>query len=265
MTESKNKQSYQIKLNIYIRDRVQKKLVLSGTTENYIKFCVCKNKTRKDSSNFGLERHHIIPRFAGGTNNSENIVLLTPRQHILVHLLRYLEFAEKQDFRAYVFRKVSEKVDLRSHRKKMAEYNKQTQTTFWDSKFQSEQGKKGGKKGGSAQTQLQQEARSKVGTTWGPIVGLANQSEKLKDALSFLLVFYHEEENVEILIPVCKSAAEVFDFLHNEVVALGKEHLFSKEFVNKAKSGGPMYDLIKGQKKKIYGWSIIERIAPEFD
>lgn len=101
-------------------------------------------------------------------------------------------------------------------------------------KFQSEQGKKGGKKGGSANTQLQQKARSKVGKEWGPIVGLSNQSDDLKNALSYILIFYHEEENVEVIIPQCKSAAEVFDYLHNEVVALGKEHLFSKDLVKKA-------------------------------
>ena len=43
---------------------------------------------------------------------------------------------------------------------------------------------------------------------------------------------------------------------------LGKEHLFSKELVKKAKGGGPFYGLIRGKKKKIHGWSIIDRISP---
>lgn len=255
------KQFQTIKLNRYIRDRVQKKLLTPGTTEKYIQNCVRSNEKIKDQPNVFFEKHHIIPRFAGGTNDFENIVLLTPRQHVLVHLLRFLEFGEKQDFRAYIFRKASKEVDLSSHGKRMAEYHKQNQTTFWNSEFQSEQGKKGGQKGGSANTPLQQEARSKVGTKWGPIVGLSNQSDNLKNALSYIMVFYHEE-GVQVIVPVCKSAAEVFDYLHNEVVALGKEYLFSKELVKKAKGGGPMYGLIRGKKKKIYGWSIIDRIAP---
>jgi hypothetical protein len=143
----------------------------------------------------------------------------------------------------------------------MVEYNKQNQTTFWDPQFQSEQGKKGGKKGGSAKTQLQQEARSKVGIKWGPIVGVSNQSDHLKEVLSHVMVFSHEE-GVEVVVPVCKTAAAVFDYVHNEMVALGKEHLFSKELVKKAKGGGPMYGLIRGKKKKIHGWSIIDQIPP---
>lgn len=251
----------QTKLNQYIRNRAQKKFFHSGTTEKYIQSCSSFNETIKDQPNIVFEKHHILPRFAGGTDDVENIILLTPRQHILVHLLRYLELGQKQDFRAYVLRKATKNVDLSSHGKRMAEYHKQNKTTFWDSQFQSEQGKKGGKKGGSAKTPLQQKARSKVGTKWGSIVGLSNQSDHLKEVLSYIMVFSHEE-GVQIIVPVCKSAAAVFDYLHNEMVALGKEHLFSKELVKKAKGGGPFYGLIRGKKKKISGWSIIDRIPP---
>jgi hypothetical protein len=134
----------QIKRNQHIRNRVQKKFLPPGTTEKYIQNCSSFNQTRKDQPNIVFERHHILPRFAGGTNDPKNIVLLTPRQHILAHLLRYLEFGEKQDFHAYVLRKATKDVDLSSHGKRMVEYNKQNQTTFWDPQFQSEQGKKGG-------------------------------------------------------------------------------------------------------------------------
>jgi hypothetical protein len=116
-------------------------------------------------------------------------------------------------------------------------------------------------KGGSAKTPAQQEAQSKVGKEWGPIVGVSNQSQPLKEALSHVMVFSHEE-GVEVVVPVCKTAAAVFDYVHNEMVALGKEHLFSKELVKKAKGGGPFYGLIRGKKKKIHGWSIIDRISP---
>jgi hypothetical protein len=242
MAEKLKNQLQRTKFNRFIRDRVQKKLLLPGTTKRYIQNCSLQNETIKDQPTIVFEKHHIIPKFAGGTDASENLVLLTPRQHILVHLLRYLEFGKKEYFIAYVFRSASKDVDLSSHGKRMAEYNKQNQFTFWDPKFQSEQGKKGGKKGGSANTELQQQARSKVGKDWGPIVGLSNQSNDLKNALSYIMIFYHEEENVEVIIPVCRSAAEVFDYLHNELVVLGKEYLFPKELVNKAKGGGAMYN-----------------------
>lgn len=36
------------------------------------------------------ERHHIIPRCLGGTNDKKNIVLLTAREHYICHWLLYL-------------------------------------------------------------------------------------------------------------------------------------------------------------------------------
>ena len=33
------------------------------------------------------EKHHIIPKCIGGTNNKDNIVKLTAREHFLCHLL----------------------------------------------------------------------------------------------------------------------------------------------------------------------------------
>jgi hypothetical protein len=33
------------------------------------------------------ERHHIIPRCMGGTNNKENLIDLTAREHFIIHLL----------------------------------------------------------------------------------------------------------------------------------------------------------------------------------
>lgn len=131
MRQNQKKQLQRTKLNRFIRDRVQRTLWTSGTTEKYIQNCLFYNETIKDQPNIIFERHHIIPKFAGGTDANENLVLLTPRQHILVHLLRYLEFGQKQDFIAYVFRNSSKDVDLSSHGKKMAEYHKQNQTTFW--------------------------------------------------------------------------------------------------------------------------------------
>ena len=33
------------------------------------------------------ENHHIIPKCLKGSNNKENLVLLTPREHFIAHLL----------------------------------------------------------------------------------------------------------------------------------------------------------------------------------
>ena len=35
----------------------------------------------------GLERHHIVPRSCGGTNDKENLVFLSTKEHFICHLL----------------------------------------------------------------------------------------------------------------------------------------------------------------------------------
>lgn len=45
-------------------------------------------KLRKNNPKYQyFEKHHIIPRSLNGTNDSENLVLLTPKEHYVCHLL----------------------------------------------------------------------------------------------------------------------------------------------------------------------------------
>ena len=46
-----------------------------------------KNQFRKKSKKEYFEKHHIIPKSFGGSNLEENLVLLTPREHFICHLL----------------------------------------------------------------------------------------------------------------------------------------------------------------------------------
>lgn len=48
---------------------------------------VNKAQTRALDKNTYSEKHHIIPRSLGGSNNKENIVRLTAREHFVCHLL----------------------------------------------------------------------------------------------------------------------------------------------------------------------------------
>ena len=43
-------------------------------------------------------KHHIIPRYDGGTDDSNNLVTLTPTQHSMWH---YAEWLRKRDYRDY--------------------------------------------------------------------------------------------------------------------------------------------------------------------
>ena len=42
---------------------------------------------RKSIKNGTLEKHHILPKSLGGTNDKNNLVYLTVREHFVAHLL----------------------------------------------------------------------------------------------------------------------------------------------------------------------------------
>lgn len=56
--------------------RIYKNLILVAQTSN-----------RQKSHNIYYERHHIMPKCLGGLNTSENLVLLTAKEHYIAHLL----------------------------------------------------------------------------------------------------------------------------------------------------------------------------------
>jgi hypothetical protein len=46
-------------------------------------------------------KHHIIPRYAGGTDCANNIIEVTCEEHAELHFARYLEYGHWQDWLAY--------------------------------------------------------------------------------------------------------------------------------------------------------------------
>jgi hypothetical protein len=54
------------------------------------------------------ESHHIVPRSEGGSNKRSNLVLLTAKEHYMVHLLLYAE--NPTQARAYAFMRMSHRV-----------------------------------------------------------------------------------------------------------------------------------------------------------
>lgn len=47
-----------------------------------------------------VERHHVIPRHAGGSDDKSNLVYLTAREHFVVHLIRAKVFGGKEIYAA---------------------------------------------------------------------------------------------------------------------------------------------------------------------
>ena len=46
----------------------------------------------------GMHRHHIIPKHMGGTDDDDNIIYLTPKEHAQAHLLLYEKYGKTQDY-----------------------------------------------------------------------------------------------------------------------------------------------------------------------
>jgi len=49
----------------------------------------------------GFHRHHIIPKFLGGTDVADNLVYLTPYDHAQEHKKLFEEHGRKEDAGAY--------------------------------------------------------------------------------------------------------------------------------------------------------------------
>ena len=60
----------------------------------------------------GVEKNRIIPKHAGGSNEINNIVLVSTKNHTLVHYYRFLAYQEKGDWVAYVMGK-DQKTNIR--------------------------------------------------------------------------------------------------------------------------------------------------------
>lgn len=48
--------------------------------------------------NLYVEKHHIIPKSIGGTNENDNIVVLLPEEHLFAHKMRYKAYNDRNDF-----------------------------------------------------------------------------------------------------------------------------------------------------------------------
>ena len=48
-----------------------------------------------------MHKHHIIPKHAGGTDDPENLVYLSVKEHAIAHAKLYLEHGNLKDYLAY--------------------------------------------------------------------------------------------------------------------------------------------------------------------
>jgi hypothetical protein len=239
------------KLVDYARNRVKKGIFLKkGTHSRYM------NYLRSRTFDGPTEKHHIIPKHDGGSDEPSNLIVIGKHEHILAHLLLYLENGDHNDLVAYSFRRYSKYVDLTSVTQKARMIDKVLGLGFFNSEFQSTQGKKGGKKGGSANTAQQSEARSKVGSKYGRIVGISNQSSDLEERLTYYHVWQHKNlPDVQISTAPAPAALDII----RELILKCQELSVPQDLIpvfSKAAGGGYYYSFMRGGKASYYGWTV---------
>ena len=194
-----------------------------------------------------LESHHILPKHAGGGNEPENKISLSAEDHNLAHFYRYLSFKERGDQLAVTLRRKQTTAMRQKTQRVILERNRERKNLFWNLEWQSTQGKKGGPKGGSANTLLQFEARQRVGRQFGSIVGRSRQSERLKESLSRRMIWRYSSKDLgEISIETapCDTFRALTEQLENCVP-------------NQIRNISSLTKVLHGERKRIYGWSLI--------
>jgi hypothetical protein len=82
-------------MNIYFKQNKYKKWY-----DNIIANAVIRGWTKKSSPVY-TEKHHIIPSSLGGTNDKENLVFLTAREHFICHWLLTKMVTEQYKYKMY--------------------------------------------------------------------------------------------------------------------------------------------------------------------
>lgn len=192
-----------------------------------------------------LEKHHILPLHAGGSNNSENILILSIEDHALAHFYRFLASKDKNDKLAYLFRKNDKKEAflLRSKKGLLSREKKGLLKRFKDSKAQALLGKKGGKIAGSLNTLPQKKARTIVGKKDGKIVGKSNQSLLSKKLLTMFMVWEYEN-GLRIKTKPCDTFKKICDQLENAIP-------------NNIRNESSFIKVLYGKRSKMYGWKLL--------
>lgn len=120
---------------------------------------IIKRAKTRSLINCYFEKHHIIPRHRGGTDDVNNLVDLTYREHFIVHFLLYKLYKNPEDKCAYTLmynlgcirkieigKMIGEKHKLSGHIQKLGQLNKET---GWINKIKTKESlSKGGKKAG---------------------------------------------------------------------------------------------------------------------
>lgn len=76
------------------------------------------NKLLLLDNNTYVEKHHIIPKHAGGSNDKKNLVNITYEDHVLAHYIRWIEYKDPNDKLAFSVMSCQQ-IDIRKERARL--------------------------------------------------------------------------------------------------------------------------------------------------
>lgn len=234
--------------------------------ENVIQKLKNEDKNKKDDTGkvlIGIEKHHIISRFDGGTNDPSNLVLVSIKEHVIAHWLRWKVLEKPQDYAAFLFRigDTEEAIAQRNLAIKAARERDKIEGRFmYDPEWQQEMGKRGGVRGGSANTEKQYQARQKVGLDYGRKKGINNQSDDLSEFISIYSIWAHSV--IAQTTPRVKDRGEKFYCIIEPKPAFVDIVNTLNQFVPDAiRSSSSFYKLVNKKRKQMYGWRIVSTLT----
>ncbi len=202
---------------------------------------------KKYDASIQLERHHVIPLHANGSDTEDNIIRISPEDHVAIHFYRYQAYGEKGDKLAYTMRLADSNERAKLRAQAAIEANKTKKQLFWNSDWQRIQGLKGGSKGGSKNTINQWNARQKVGLAYGRIVGISNQSTPLKEFLKHYVLWKHKSDSVLYETEPAESLSDVIRQLEKH----------KPGFIRNYSS---FHKMVLGERARMYGWEIVNKV-----
>lgn len=209
----------------------------------------------------GVEKHHIMPRFDGGTDAPENIVLLTVKEHVIAHWLRWKVLGKYQDYSAFLFRigDTEEALELRRQAVIDArERDRINKRGFFNKEFQRDMGTRGGPTGGAQNTEAQFSARQSVGLKYGRATGLGNQSEALREFVAnFTIWAYSAKAATKKRFSVAIRDDEQFYLVSPKEAFVDITKVLNTFVPNSVTTPAAMHKLVHGERSQMYGWRIV--------
>ena len=87
-----------------------------------------KNTLRKKGIGIYYEKHHIIPKWLGGTDIKDNLILLTAKEHFIAHLLLWKHYRDRSS--ALAFHKMTKSNNDKQQRKFTAKQFEKARIAF---------------------------------------------------------------------------------------------------------------------------------------